>query len=343
MTNNPKSAVQRKYLQFLPGLFVSLAALVIILFVVDWQEVLSALRQADYRYLLLGVPVYLIAYGFRAWAWQTLLIEQVSFRRVFLTMQAGYLLNNILPFRLGELGRAFLLGRTGLGFWRVFSTILIERAFDMVLAAGLLLGTLPFVIRSPESRGISYLVGGAVLAGLVVLHMMARNQEWVVLQYGKLASRWSVFKRFGVKRVRGFINGLSALVQFKRFMRVLIWMLSSWGLAVLYQYILLLAFEPSAQVLWAAFGLATASMGVALPSSPSYLGVFEAAWIGALSLFQVSISTALAYALTIHVIHILVSSVFGIYALMHEGETLSQLYSEIRNQRFIEEQSLESE
>jgi uncharacterized membrane protein YbhN (UPF0104 family) len=95
--------------------------------------------------------------------------------------------------------------------------------------------------------------------------------------------------------------------------------------------------------LWAAFGLATASMGVALPSSPSYLGVFEAAWIGALSLFQVSISTALAYALTIHVIHILVSSVFGIYALMHEGETLSQLYSEIRNQRFIEEQSLESE
>ncbi len=110
-------------------------------------------------------------------------------------------------------------------------------------------------------------------------------------------------------------------------------MIISWGLAVVYQYILLLAFIPSAQLLWAAFGLATASMGVALPSSPSYIGVFEAAWVGALAIFQVPMATALAYALIIHVIHILISCVFGIYALAREGETLNQLYAEIRKQR----------
>ena len=108
----------------------------------------------------------------------------------------------------------------------------------------------------------------------------------------------------------------------------------SWGLSVVYQYILLLAFNQSAQFLWAAFGVATASLGVALPSSPSYIGVFEAAWVGALALFQVPMSNALAYALIIHVIHILISCVFGVYALAQEGETLHQLYAEIRNKRY---------
>jgi uncharacterized protein (TIRG00374 family) len=311
------------------------------MYIVDWREVLSALSQAEYKYLLFGIPVYLLAYCFRALAWQALLEGEVSFGRVFLTMHAGYLLNNLLPFRLGELGRAFLLGRTGLGFWRVFSTILIERAFDMILAAGLFLGSMSFVLGSPKSGDSSYVIGGIVIFGLIILYLLARYQEWAILQYGKLANRWTLLARFGIHRVQAFFNGLSTLVQFSRFIRVFIWMVTSWGLAVVYQYYLLLAFEPSAQFLWAVFGLATASMGVALPSSPSYVGVFEAAWVGALALFQVSTSIALAYAITAHVIHILVSCVFGITALAREGETLNQLYAEISNRRFFKVGNLE--
>ena len=131
----------------LPGILISLIALALVFYFVDWHGFLDALKHANYSFYFLALLVYLISYFFRTWAWRSLLKEEVSFKKVFLTMNAGYLLNNILPFRLGELGRAFLLGHAGLGFWRVFSTILIERSFDMILAAGLLLGTLPFVVR----------------------------------------------------------------------------------------------------------------------------------------------------------------------------------------------------
>jgi uncharacterized protein (TIRG00374 family) len=335
MTERTHLSNRNEFTRILPGILVSLGALVVIFIIVDWHEVLTALRQADYKYLLLGIPIYLIAYFFRALAWRTLLKEEASIKKVFLIMQAGYLLNNVLPLRLGELGRAFLLGRTGLGFWRVLSTILIERAFDMILAAGLVLGTLPFVWNSPQSQQVASMVGGLVLIGLIALHFLARYRVWAVATFQKFSNRWTVLARFGVERLEAFFNGLSALVQTTRFIRVLLWMLTSWGLAVVYQYILLLAFEPGAHLLWAAFGVGTASLGVALPSTPSYVGVLEAVWIGVLALFGVPFSTALAYALTAHVLHILISCVFGIYALSQEGETLRQVYTEIRNRRFV--------
>jgi uncharacterized protein (TIRG00374 family) len=334
MTEQKSEENPRDFIRILPGIGISLAALTLIFFIVDWQDVLAALKQADYIYLILGIPVYLLGYVFRAMAWRTLLQEEVSFKKVFFTMQAGYLLNNVLPFRLGELGRAFLLGRRGLGFWRVFSTILIERAFDMVLAAGFLLGTMSFVIGSPLSNQVAYIVFFFVVLGLGILHLTARYQVWVLSKIEHLSNRWSILSRFGVERFQAFFDGLAALVQLPRFFRVMTWMVTSWGLAIGYHYLVLLAFEPNAKLLWAAFSVGAVSLGVALPSTPSYVGVLEAAWIGALALFSVPFSTALAYALVVHIIHILISCIFGIFALISEGESLGKIYANLRNRRF---------
>ena len=319
--------------RILPGIAISLVALILVFTIVDFQDVVFALSQAEYKYLLIGIPVYLLGYVFRALGWGVLLNNEVDFKNVFLTMQAGYLLNNVLPFRLGELGRAFILGRKNLGFWRVFSTIIIERAFDMILAAGLLLGTIPFALRSDQSRDVAYLVAGIVLIGLGCLHLLARYQNWAINLYEKFSSKWQFVSRFGIERLQGFFQGLSVLTDFLKFFRVLVWMILSWSAAILYQYVVLLAFVPKAQVLWAAFGLATVSLGVALPSSPSYIGIIEAAWVGSLALFEVPYASALAYALTVHLLHILISLVFGTYALSREGESFGQIYKELRQRK----------
>ena len=249
MTEKESEKPGSDLLRILPGILVSLVALVIILIIVDWGELLEALSQAEYKYILLGIPVYLIAYGFRALGWKTLLKDEVPFKDVFLTMQAGYLLNNVLPLRLGELGRGFILGRKGLGFWRVFSTILVERALDMILAAGLLLGTLPFVFGASQSSRVAYIVAGIVLVGMLAMHLLARYQDWAVALYEKLSQKWSLLSRFGVERVQAFFTGLSALVDLRRFIRVLAFMVVSWGLTVVYHYIVLLAFDPECSIL----------------------------------------------------------------------------------------------
>jgi uncharacterized protein (TIRG00374 family) len=325
-------ARRNDFWRILPGILVSLIALTIVLYIVDWQEVLSAWRQADYRYIWIFLPIYLISYIARSMAWRTLLKEEEPLRRVFLIMNAGYLLNNTLPFRLGELGRAFLLGRKGLGFWRVLSTILIERALDIILAAGLFLGAV-LMLGSSQTDQMPLLIGSLVLLCLLALYVLARKQDWVLKQFNRLGQRWPRLMVLGEEWLRSFLDGLSALVDYRRFLRLLGWMVFSWVLAVYVQFLLIRAFIPDAQLLWAAFSVGVSSLGVALPSSPAHVGVYEAAVVGALSLLGVSPSIALAYALTHHVLYILFTGVFGVYALVSDGEALGSIYRNLRKRR----------
>jgi hypothetical protein len=88
---------------------------------------------------------------------------------VFFATGEGYLLNNFLPFRLGELGRAFLLSRkSGMKFAEILPTIFIERAVDLAFSAAILLISLPYVVGSNGSERIGIIVSVVVVIGLVV-------------------------------------------------------------------------------------------------------------------------------------------------------------------------------
>jgi len=272
----------------------------------------------------------LISYITRSRSWQVILLKAAPLKAVFLTEQIGYLLNNLFPFRVGELGRAYLLGRTGLGFWRVFSTILVERAFDLLLAVGLLLGSLPFVVEIPGAQRLAGLVSAIVLVGLVVLFFLARKQAQVLDWFEKLGKRWPRLVAFGREKIRSFLSGLSALADPRRFIEAFGWMALSWLMAVFVHFLVLKAFVPEAQVLWAAFALGVAALGVAIPSSPGNIGIYEAAFVYALSFFDVPLPQALAFALTSHGMFYLVTGVLGAYGLSQEGESILNLFQAIR-------------
>ena len=317
----------------LPGIIISLLVLVVLFRFFDWRDVLEALRQAEWIYLLLALPIYLLSYVVRAYAWWTMLQEAVPFWRVFLTMHIGYLLNNILPFRLGELGRAYLLGKDGLGFWRVFSTILIERAFDMILAVGLLFGALPFVLISSNTQQVAFIVGGVVILGLLTLYILARNREWALSQFERLGARWPLVLRLGKNRLNAFLEGLGVLTSLGRFLRVLISMVASWALAITIQFLVFRSFYPEARLLHAVTTQGVSAMGVAVPSSPGYVGVFEAAIVGALALFDIPTSTAFANALTLHLMYMFLTGAFGVYGLAISGVSLGQIFQNVKRMK----------
>jgi uncharacterized protein (TIRG00374 family) len=323
--------LRKDFRRLLPGLLISAISLVALLYFVDLRDLLTALELADLRFILLGIGVFLISLGVRAAAWRTLLQEQVSFQGVFLAINEGYFLNNILPFRLGEIGRALLLGQSSqLSFWQVFSTIIVERAFDLALSAGMLLSTLPFVIGVAWANQAAYFVGGAVAVGMIVLHLLARYRNRALVLFNRLTLRWPVLGKLGKDRLEAFFNGLAALNDVRRFLRAFVLMFLVWALTLVEYYLVLLAFEPSAEILWAAFALGVVAMGVAVPSSPSFIGVFEAAVVGGLSVFSVDVSIGLAYALTIHLMFIVLTAIFGVFGLIRDGESLGQLYSRLR-------------
>ncbi len=295
---------------------------------------LRAIRLADYRIVAAAYLISLVWLLVRAKFWRTLLQERASFRKVFFTITEGYLLNNILPFRLGEVARAFLLsGKTELTFWEVFSTILIERALDMTMAAGLLLITLPFVIGASWAHQAAIAVGTVVPLGLIFLYMIARYREWAVNLFARMVVHWPILEKIGVERVANFLAGLAVLTDLSLFLRAVGWALLDWLIAVAQYYVLLLAFFPNAKLLWGAFTLGVAALGIAAPSSPGAVGVLELSIVGALAVFGLNSSTALAYALTGHLFNYLTNGVLGAYGLAKDGETLTGLYRSLRNIR----------
>ncbi len=307
-------------------------SLVIVFYFIDLDRLISAIRLADYRYIALLLCMSLLWLAVRSIVWRTLLYEQATFSQVFLTVNEGYLLNNILPFRLGEVGRAFLLSKKAeLGFLQVLSTIIVERALDLALAVGLFLGSLALVVETGYSKQAALFIGGVVFLALVMLHMLARNQDWAIRQYEKLTVRLTfLLKIIKGNQLRAFFSGLSALTDGKRFAKVVFFMLINWAVALVQFYGLLKAFFPQAQPLWAAFTLSVLSLGIAAPSSPGAIGVMEISVMGALSAFNLDPSAAFAAALVAHLGNYLVTGVIGIFALTRDGLTLSGLYREVR-------------
>jgi glycosyltransferase 2 family protein len=315
----------------LPGLVISAISLAIVLYLADLEELVNALRLADYRLVLAGVLVSVVWLIVRGLAWRSLLFDRVPWKTVFLTLSQGYLLNNILPFRLGEIGRALLLGRkTGFGFWQILSSIVIERTLDLALAAGLLMCTIPFVVGAASAWQGAVISAIVVAGGMVLLYLMARNREWTEARFERLAGRWGLIKKLVGSRLPSFLAGLSVLTESGYFSKAVALMVLDWFIAIVQYYLILLAFFPEAQFLWAAFSLGVAALGIAAPSSPGAIGVLEVALVAALSLFTADLSTALAFALTVHVINYLLIGVLGAYALARDGETLTGLYHSAR-------------
>jgi uncharacterized protein (TIRG00374 family) len=318
----------------LPGLVISLAALVILLLLVDLDAVKEAIQWADYRYLPLAILFFLATIAARSFGWRAILQEKISFTKAYLTENEGYMLNNVLPFRLGELGRALLLSlTTPLSFWEVLSTIMVERIFDVGIMAGILLFTVPLVLGAEWALEAAFVAGGMVIAGFVALYLMARNKSGTMNLFVHFTKLWPRLTEFGQGKLESFLDGLAVLRSLPRFSRVLLWMLLTWVFNIGWYLILLWAFVPEAEILWAVFSVGVVSLGVSAPSTPAYIGVFEAVQVSALALFGVETSIALAYAIIAHSIYFIITVAIGAVALTRDGLTLGEVFQQLRNRR----------
>ena len=314
-----------------PGILISLISLAVIFALVDVRELFEAVKLANPLYITLMLIFTVVWLFVRAALWRVLLQEKADYSTVFFTLCEGYLLNNFLPFRLGEVGRAFLLSRkAGLGFLQVISTVLIERAFDVVMAAAILLLSLPFVVGGEFARQASWGIGALVAAGLAALFILARNQAWAERVFDRIASRLSLLKRLS-DQVHAFFDGLQVLTSLPRFLKFTLLLSANWAIGLLQMYLVILAFFPQAQLIWASFTLGVMALGVAVPSSPGSIGVLEASFMAGLAVFVSNQALSLAAALTAHLANYLVTGLIGAFALARDGMSLGSLYSTLRS------------
>jgi len=320
--------------RWLPGAIISIIIIAVILSVVDLRAMVEAIRHANYFLLSISIVLGFVWIAVRAQVWRTLLRDKPSYSDTFWTIGEGYLLNNFLPFRLGEIGRAFLLSRkTGMQFMEVLPTIVIERAMDLGYTAVIFLAAIPFVVGSQGAERIGVIVGVIVLIGFIFLYILARSNQWALDLFHKLSARWPALQRLGGNFLEAFFAGLGVLTDGWLFIRFLFWMTLNWGLAIVSYYVIIRAFFPQTQVTWAMFGLGAAAFGGAIPSLPGAVGTLEGAFGGALFLLTHDQSTSFAVAIFARLYNYLNSGIIGGIGLAREGETLSGVYKQLMNLR----------
>lgn len=327
MTSLDKKRSLGKVLRWLIPLAFSGLAFWLILRTIDFEVFLQNLAEIGWKTILLASMVYFAGFFFRVFCWFILLRRKVSYKNGFFTLAAGSLLNNIFPFRLGEVGRAMLLDDPeGTSALEVFSSVVVERIFDVFLAAIFILLMLPRVLGGVFDQRLIYAAFIVALTGLVVLYLIASNQQRVTALLHRWGERWAFIKTWVTPKAAQLLEGLSVLNNPRAFLVAFGSLTISWLLAFLENHIVFRSLYPDSPFWWMIFVLSAASFGGALPSAPASLGVFEGVMVAAFSLLGVPPETAFTHAIVIHAIAFVYSNILGLIGLRMRGQAVVALY-----------------
>lgn len=320
--------------RWLPGAIVSIALLMLVLRAIDIQQVGEELRNANYTLIIIAGVLSIIWLMVRGLVWRTLLRNTPSYRDTFITLGEGYLMNNFLPFRLGEIGRAFLLSqKSDLKFTKILPTIIVERIFDLIISAAILVIAVPYVAGAEGSAQVGYIIGGGVLFAVLLLYIAAQNQTWALNLFKKLTARLPKVQELGGELLASLLAGLSVFTDGWLFVRFLCWITLDWLIAIVQYTLIILAFFPQATLIWGMFGLGVAAFGNAIPSLPGAIGTLEAAIVFSIETLSKNAAAAGGVAAIVRLFNYLTTSVVGLYGLNTEGETLSGVYQKIKEVR----------
>lgn len=306
------------------GAVISIAALTLVFWGVRLGDVWRSLQSGQYVYLAPATGMLVLGLLTRAKSWHTLLGRQVPYWKAFHSLNEGYLLNNVLPFRLGEIGRAYLVSRgqvlTGS---QALSSVLVERLIDLTVSVSILLLSLPYAISASWATDAAR--ASVVLAVVLYLGILATvYQKDRVLQI----IRWvldrmpAAFARIFSKRAESFLDGLASIKDGRRLLRATFWSAMAWGTYGVECWLVLKIFFPSPSLAAVAFLLGVTAISAAVPSSPGAVGVFEASAVAALLAFDYPRPAALSFAVTLHLSVLATTCLFGAFGLAREGESL---------------------
>ena len=286
------------------GLGISVVCLALALRGVDFEGLGQALQSVRWPYLVLAFSALLLAVWLRAVRWRVLFYPQtgLSLSTLFSIINIGYLFINVLPVRVGELVRAYLAGELlGTGTPRAFSTIVLERTLDVLTIVLLLLGLAPFTPLPLWAVRAGLIAGAGAVVMIVVMIVVALNPERGVRMGGWLA-RWlpERFRGTFTAAWASLLDGFTVVKEPGQLLRVVLLSVAIWAGSAMINYWVLVGFTLPAPPTAALLVLCITVLGMVIPSSPGYIGVFEYLVVLTLSLFAIDRDLALSYGLVLH-------------------------------------------
>jgi glycosyltransferase 2 family protein len=285
---------------------------------IDWPTAWEYIRRSDKLLLLASSAAATAIFALRAIRWRVILpsppdgARPVRFSSLFEACIIGQMTTNVVPGRAGELARPFALSRKepSVPFSTAFASVVVDRIFDgivvlLLLAVAMLDPAFPrnAMINGRSVAAFAFLGTIGLIAGLFVLF-------WLVLFPASLIRIVRGVMRRTVtgweEPVAGFLDrftlGLTVLRDGKRFTIAFFWTLAHWLLCAASYWLAYQAIGLHAPLSSTLFVQTIIVLAVAIPSTPGFVGVFEAFAVLALTVYNVPTDLALAWAIVYHVI-----------------------------------------
>jgi glycosyltransferase 2 family protein len=281
---------------------------------IEWREVWATLSSARLAFVALALALMTLALFLRSYRWRVILTSEgsVSIPLAFWATSAGYLGNNVLPARAGEVVRSLMISsRTGMSKAFVLTTALSERVVDAIAVI-----TISSIVLLTMKERPGWLASAAKpfailgFCGVAAIILVPAFEVFWFKFLGlmplppKLRERVEGVLRNGLQGIRSF-HDYNRLIRFV-LLTAVIWCIDAVTAVTLATSIGVGVTLPIAFLLTA--GLA---LGSALPSTPGYVGIYQFVAISILTPFGLSRSDAIAYILLFQALNYLVVLSWG--------------------------------
>lgn len=278
---------------------------------IDFRQLGTVLCTVDYSYIILAVVLTFISYFLRAVRWRYLLISEktIPISSLYPATIIGYMANNLLPARLGEFVRAYILAkREQLETPLVFASLVIDRLFDGFTVLVMLLITL-FSVRLPpgmEDAATALKAGGAAMfmlyCGVIIFLYMLKRQTLRTLTFvGILLKPFpKSFSDRLIPMLGSFIGGIRLSMRGGHIAVILLSSVLIWTFAVLPVDMTLHSFGINLPITASMFIMVLLVFAVMVPASPGFIGTYHYACYKGLSVFGIPETTSVSIALIIH-------------------------------------------
>jgi uncharacterized protein (TIRG00374 family) len=321
------------------GFVISLAILYFAFRRIELQQLWKSLQGANYLYLFPVIFIIFVNMALRAVRWGYLLrpIKKIGFFNLFEGILIGFMANNVLPVRMGEFVRAYIIGRSAqIRKSASFATVMVERLFDGLTVLGLLVVVLVFIPLPPENivfkQGLQ--MGGYITIAIygftfTILFIIKTQTRWF-LKVALFFTRPfpSRVAKNGISTIKSFKEGLVSVESSKTMLISFCYSLVIWAVFAYAIYLMGLAFGLKLSVSSTAMVLLAICLAMMIPSTPGYIGPYHASVAYALVFYHIPLEKALSFSLVFHAANYIPITLAGFLYLWRHHLSLKKIRAE---------------
>ena len=315
----------RRWIFVVLGLIVSAVFLYLGFRGLDLAQLWAVIQRIEPGWLLLAAAVYFLAAYIITWRWYYLLrpVKDVPPARLFPLVIVGYMGNNVYPFRVGEVIRAYLLNRReDAPIPATLTTILVERVFDGLTMLVFIFTALLFVeFDAPGIKSGILALTVVFVAALLVFFALALRPALARRLYTAILTRVApapVGERL-IALADNLLDGLATLRSPRALALTFAASLLSWTVEASTYWIVLRAFPFEASFFVVLLMVGLGNLATILPTTPGYVGTFHGVVVLVLQAFAVPQVDAAAYAVIMHAVIWLPVTLAGVLYLLGMG------------------------